>query len=398
VRASAAMSLPAPPKGLKHKPASRKLLKRNVLFLQSPVPNPTGAVYEPEPKRKTLKERGGEPIRSNATAPLTSKQASTLARPVSQAAQRNNILSASTSRMPTGHLSRLPSNASNHSAIGRITGSTNIRPKSAMAHTRAQSHNNIGRPMTALNSRAALATPAPAVQSTTAGSPGIAIPFRIASAPLKLSKRQQPSRQLNPTPRVASLQSSRTRSKLSAEMYTLMEISDESDVNGKSRVTSLSSAFQKMSLVTTDKSGDGNKKQHQHQHQHQPQHPKTPLPKTSHLPLPTPKQTSPDPTPFPSILNFYPAPPSPPKSPTKPRPTPPAKEALRYLNKESNIPALEWDGTTLDKRLDNMESMIATFRDTMGGTTFERKGLMDVIELLKAKSIFPYPRAIYAIY
>jgi hypothetical protein len=380
VRASAAMPAPALPNGLKHKPASRKLLKRS---RRPPVPqnhvlNPIAVVYEPDPKRKTLKERGGEPIRSNAAAPLASKQASNLAR---SSSQRSNNLSASTSRMPTGPVSRLPSNVSSHSAIGRVASGTNTRPQSAMAHMRTQSHNNIGRPITSLNNRGTMPTAAHPVQPPTAGqSPGIAIPFRNASAPLKLSKRQQPSHQLSSTPRVASLHNSRTRSKLSAATHTPIQISEQPAINGISRVTSLSSAFQKISLVTTDESVDGNRELSQI--------PSTPLLKKSQLPLPTPRKLSPEPAQFHNIPSFRPPPLSPPKSPTKSRPPSPNKEIVRFLNKDSNIPALEWDGQTLDKRLENMESMIATFRDTMGGTTFERKGLMDVIELLKAKSIF----------
>jgi hypothetical protein len=161
-----------------------------------------------------------------------------------------------------------------------------------------------------------------------------------------------------------------------------MEISEESVVkDNSSRTTSLSSAFRMMSLVSADALVEEDE-----EHAHLP---KTPCLKHSHLPVATPRKVSPQLTTFPEMPKL--CPPPLPKSPTKSRPASPIKEGARFLQKDSNIPAIEWEGTTIDKRLESMESMLSTFRDTMGGTTFERKGLMDVIELLKAKSIFTPP-------
>lgn len=105
--------------------------------------------------------------------------------------------------------------------------------------------------------------------------------------------------------------------------------------------------------------------------------PKTPRsrPLYSHIPKPSPIKQTPEPVPL-SHSNVRPAVKSWPQSPMK----------AVFLNKDSNISFPAWeDPAAVSKRLEGMTEMMEKMASQMEGTTFEKKGMAEVLELYKAK-------------
>lgn len=61
-----------------------------------------------------------------------------------------------------------------------------------------------------------------------------------------------------------------------------------------------------------------------------------------------------------------------------------------FLNKDTNLLApIAWDAQgALDKRLESMQNIFENMKSQMEGTTFESKGMKDIIELLKTRGLW----------
>jgi hypothetical protein len=109
----------------------------------------------------------------------------------------------------------------------------------------------------------------------------------------------------------------------------------------------------------------------------------TKTPRHSQIPVSTPKKNLES-----SLVKFQSPPP-----PTlfKPRHSSPQKSPCRqlFLNKDSNVLApIAWDAAgAVEKRLESMQSIFENMKNQMEGTTFESKGMKDIIEMLKSRGM-----------
>lgn len=111
--------------------------------------------------------------------------------------------------------------------------------------------------------------------------------------------------------------------------------------------------------------------------------PETPRPtQTSHIPVSTPKKIFEH-----SVVKFQALPTlskpransSPQKSPCRPR----------FMSKDTNLLApIAWEVQgAIENRLENMQNLFLTMKSQMDGTTFESKGMKEIIELLKTRGM-----------
>lgn len=111
---------------------------------------------------------------------------------------------------------------------------------------------------------------------------------------------------------------------------------------------------------------------------------------TSRIPTATPTKQIPSHTPpeTPSNLPVKPQMPiTRPKSPTKTlsRASSPLKQP-QFLSKDSNLRAPgQWDGSTLEAKMESMEKIFQSFKTQMEGTTFERSHMKEVLALFQAR-------------
>lgn len=116
---------------------------------------------EPAPKqRKTLMERGGEPIRQSQPAPPSTKPANGTAKGTAANGARNGAFSSSTSRVPSAASSRPMSASSFGSSVGHgskpPSAMNNYRPQTAYGqygHSRSASHQPTSRPKSSFDDR-----------------------------------------------------------------------------------------------------------------------------------------------------------------------------------------------------------------------------------------------------
>ncbi|KAF2248383.1 kinesin-domain-containing protein [Trematosphaeria pertusa] len=123
-------------------------------------PPPTGSIKhkpsglpEPDAKRKTLRERAGEPYGSVLAAPPSSRPVNNVVKSI--AANGSRGFSASTSRVPSNKTSRHISANSFGGSVGpgsRVPSANGYgaRPKSAYGHSRSKSHHQGARPATSM--------------------------------------------------------------------------------------------------------------------------------------------------------------------------------------------------------------------------------------------------------
>lgn len=116
---------------------------------------------EPAPKqRKTLMERGGEPIRQSQPAPPSTKPANSTVKGTAANGVRNGTFSSSTSRVPSAASSRPMSTSSFGSSVGHGSKPpsvmNNYRPQTAYGqygHSRSASHQPTSRPKSSFDDR-----------------------------------------------------------------------------------------------------------------------------------------------------------------------------------------------------------------------------------------------------
>lgn len=139
---------PPPTGSIKHKPSGRRVAA-------NPMPERplTAAVPEPDAKRKTLRERAGEPYGSVLAAPPSSRPVNNVVKSI--AANGSRGFSASTSRVPSNKTSRHISANSFGGSVGpgsRVPSANGYgaRPKSAYGHSRSKSHHQGARPATSM--------------------------------------------------------------------------------------------------------------------------------------------------------------------------------------------------------------------------------------------------------
>lgn len=116
---------------------------------------------EPAPKqRKTLMERGGEPVRQSQPAPPSTKPANGAVKGTAANGVRNGAFSSSTSRVPSAASSRPMSTSSFGSSVGHgskpPSAMNNYRPQTAYGqygHSRSASHQPTSRPKSSFDDR-----------------------------------------------------------------------------------------------------------------------------------------------------------------------------------------------------------------------------------------------------
>ncbi|KAI9659466.1 MAG: kinesin-like nuclear fusion protein [Bathelium mastoideum] len=354
-----------PPPTLKHKPSG---------------------LPEPMMKRKTLAERGGEPIRPNVTAPPTSRIANAAVTSIAQAGPRptsfSSSLSSAASRTASA-VSRNTSTSSTRSVVGTMgrSAGNKLRSQTSMSHMRTAQGppNRVARPASATGDHEASVSEQPVLgkrkgrvpsylSSATPGAPGSFQSFAqrqrqksqavvISSGPFKTPARQhvQPPAQ---------------------QIHQHVDPSDQ-----PLRELSLTSAFNKMTL------GSESTQKHDSMFNIQSNQENNKATSTpSHIPRPVPSTPNLyDPPAFlPPINAQLPPSPSPVYKSCRSQHSRPASPQRQFLNRFSNTeaPLPAWD---TKGRLEDVESLYATLKGQMESAAFERNGLEETISLYKTR-------------
>jgi kinesin family protein C1 len=319
----------------------------------------TCAVPEPAPKqRKTLMERGGEPIRQSQPAPPSTKPANGAVKGTAANGARNGAFSSSTSRVPSAASSRPMSTSSFGSSVGHgskpPSAMNNYRPQTAYGqygHSRSASHQPTSRPKSSFDDRSMGGEQG---VDTRKGSTPIFVTAHQQRLHLKKLRGRNDSRDYIyniGSNGLAAIPPPQTPSRPSSQSFAVVPYRD----------CSLNSVFESLSLSSSFNAEEDCNAIFEEEHQL--------LMTPSRIPraAPTPQRVV-SPTPIMAASRSC----SRASSPSKPR----------FLSKYSNTREAVWD---TESRIENMEQQFNNFRKTVEGTVTERNSLKETVDILKSR-------------
>ena len=334
---------------------------------------------EPEPKRKTLAERAGEP---RSIAPQPASRSVVKGTSLMGAARNNSFSSSISSHHRTPSVSsRSTSNGSFSSSMGpgnRPKSAYGCRPQTAMAFTQSTTTRPtsavVPRPTTAMESH--LSDEDLPSQGRRKGM--LAVPSLSSSFPSSEGCSTLQSRKLRVPKRIRPLMSHRSVGNMRefsvSTAFSMLRI-DETQHDPSIEYQAISSTKTQTDSSSILQCHDASSSTGQRKLR--PESTKSAL-VLFHAPgdsLVAPK------TPSQIPMLCKPEAPATPATPCKSFKSSPHK--VPYLTKDSNLPSfIAWD---VHGRLEDMEAMYSELKDKFSGTNIERNGLEEAIALFKAR-------------
>ena len=317
-------------------------------------------VAEPQPKRKTLTERGGEPLTSKLAAPATGRTIDNAARSNLMNGTRSAFSNSTSKLLPTSNATRHTSSSRMGTSVGhpRAASQQSMRTKSSLNHSRSASQ--YARPTTAAKYQEE------EVQDDRKGRRPLFISPFVTPINLKVHKppNGQEKQRIHPAGQKRSVSDNATHTSSKSFLpvpsspgpctpthMSFAEVADPFNTRPPLRGT------RSFSDVLTTSSRD--------------------LMRKSAIPIRSPSLN------LKSIKEINELPGTP-RKPRKKRGGSPSKATPYYANKYTNEPAPVFDTVG---RLENMEQQFEQLRKQMEGTTSQRESLQETIDILKGRGM-----------